>query len=315
MAPRGAGTSAAGPDAGAAAGRASSTAIAGTGSSADRAGGRSGGAGGRSGGSAAGPDAPQGGMASEPPSEASICAGAVGAVPEDVRKRLDLDPFYEKYLDADGVPILASSAPDDRALGLACELVHEMLGEREDVKRALIASGARFVIIGRDEGTAEIPEYGYRSRPQSERDAIDERARGLGGLAASCGEENILCQGGDRYRGESICIHEFSHTISIYGLYAADRDFEERLRTTFDSAQGSGILDGTYRLENEQEYWAEGVQDWYGSNSEANPPNGIHNSVDTRDELRDYDRALYDLVDELLPSELNFADCNAVGGR
>src|SRR5690606_17016090 len=109
-------------------------------------------------------------------------------------------------------------------------------------------------------GTADIPEYGYREKSQSDIDYINERARGLGGIVASCGEENILCLSGDRYRRESICVHEFAHTISMYGAYSADDEFQDKLEEAYESARASGILQNTYRSENIQQYWAEGVQ-------------------------------------------------------
>ena len=236
--------------------------------------------------------------------------GAVTAVPESVRTRLRLDPFYQKHVDANGVPVLASNAPADEALILACELLNNMLSKRDDVRSELIRRRARFVIIGKSEGTAEIPEYGYRDRPQAEIDAINQRARGLGGLAASCGEENILCLKGDRYPRESICVHEFSHTITTYGAYSADSSFQDELEAAYQSALESGILDRTYRRENLQEYWAEGVQDWYDTNDFANPPNGIHNQVNTRAELADYDPKLYALVSSMFPEATSWGDCH-----
>lgn len=240
---------------------------------------------------------------------ASPC-GPVTAVPQEVRDRLGLDPFYEKYLDARGLPVLSSDEPDDQSLILACELLNGMLQDRDDVRQALIDSDARFAIIGVNEGTAEIPEYGYRDRPQSEIDAINQRARGLAGQVASCGEENILCLAGDRYWNESICVHEFSHTISTYGVYRTDRTFEGRLQSAFEHARDTGLYQNTYALENSQEYWAEGVQSWYDTNAQAFPPDGIHNEIDTRDELRDYDPMLYALIDEVFPESRDFADCH-----
>lgn len=242
-------------------------------------------------------------------SQSKTCA--VGPVPEDVREALDLDPFYRKYADADGVAVLGSNAPADSAIASACELVKSMLAERDDVRMALIRARARFAIIGRNEGTADIPEYGYGQRSQAERDRINQRARGLGGQVASCGEENIACLPGDRYRDESICIHEFAHTISTYGVYRADRTFEMRLTQAFQRASMSGILDGTYRKESVQEYWAEGVQDWFSTNASARPSNGIHNEVDTPAELEELDPTLHALVDEVFPQDLGWSDCHA----
>ncbi|HEY6877582.1 MAG TPA: hypothetical protein VI299_06160 [Polyangiales bacterium] len=242
-------------------------------------------------------------------SVASACA--VGPVPERVRKDLKLDAFYAKYADANGVAVLGSSAPSDASLVSACRLVTSMLAKRDDVRKALISAKARFAILGKDEGTAAIPEYGYRERTQMERDQINERARGLGGQVASCGEENILCLKGDRYWNESICVHEFAHTISTYGVFRADRTFESRLESSYEAAKSAGILARTYRLENLQEYWAEGVQDWYDTNASSNPPNGVHNQVNTRPELKDFDPTLYGLVEEVFPSELAWEDCHA----
>jgi hypothetical protein len=238
-------------------------------------------------------------------------ACSVGPVPESVRSELKLDAFYKKYANANGLAVLGSSAPDDRSLQSACELVQGMLGKRDDVRKALIAAKARFAIIGKNEGTADIPEYGYGQRSQAERDQINQRARGLGGQVASCGEENILCLQGDRYWNESICLHEFAHTISTYGVYRADRTFEQRLNASYTEARDQGILDRSYRRENAQEYWAEGAQDYFDTNASSNPPNGVHNTVDTRPELKDYDPTLFGLVEEVFPSELGWEDCHA----
>jgi hypothetical protein len=236
--------------------------------------------------------------------------GPVSAVPESVRTRLSLDAFYKKHVDANGLSVLSSDKPADESLILACEALNNMLNKRDDVRRELIRRKARFAIIGKNEGTAEIPEYGYRDKSQSDIDYINERARGLGGIVASCGEENILCLKGDRYPRESICVHEFSHTIATYGAYTADAMFEDSLQAAYDSARSSGILDDTYRKENLQEYWAEGVQDWYGTNDFANPPNGIHNQVNTRAELEDYDPKLYALVASMFPEAVAWGDCH-----
>lgn len=235
----------------------------------------------------------------------------VTAVPDAVRSRLDLDAFYEKHVDARGLSILSSAEPSDESLLLACRLLNNMLSTRDDVREELIRRKARFAIIGKDEGTADIPEYGYRDGPQEDIDYINERARGLGGIVASCGEENILCLSGDRYPRESICVHEFSHTIATYGLYSAEDGFEDALEDAYDAALASGILDDSYRNSNLQEYWAEGVQDWYDTNDWSSPPNGIHNSVNTRVELESYDPTLYELVAEVFPEVVVWGECRA----
>lgn len=216
----------------------------------------------------------------------------------------DLDPFYTKYADAAGLPVVSSDAPSDRALVRVCELVIDMT-MRADVRTALIDNHVRFAVIGQDEKTNDIPEFDYLP------DSINERARGLGGLpAASCAEESILCdRERDRWRGEGICVHEFAHTISMGGLFYADATFESRLQEAFENAQSTGLFANTYAMENVQEYWAEGVQSWYYTNLEAEPPNGIHNSINGRKELEQYAPMPYKLVAEFLPEPLGFVDC------
>jgi alpha-glucosidase len=228
---------------------------------------------------------------------------SVGTVPSDVRTSWKINTFYQKYTNANGIPILSSSAPSDRSLILACELVVEMVSKRDDVRLALIRNKTFFAMLGTNEKTNQIPEYAYLG------EAINNRARGLGGNPGLCSEEGILCGPTDRWKGESICVHEFAHTISIYGLYHADTTFQNRLKAAYNAAKSAGRFANTYAMENEQEYWGEGVQDWYYTNLESATPNGVHGPIDKREELRDYDRALYDLVGELLPTDVKWEDC------
>lgn len=236
----------------------------------------------------------------------------IDGVPDAIRRDFSLDPFYKKYADAGGLPVLSSGAPDDQALARACKLLVNMLSHRPDVRTKLIDLRARFVVIGRHEGTADIPEYGFRDKSQQEKDAINARARGLGGQAASCGEENLMCQSGDRYPTESICVHEFSHTIG-QGVYELDHGFGDRLQVAFDVAKASGTLSGSYRAENPDEYWAEGVQDWYNTNAQSSPPDGVHNAVNTRRELEASDSRLSALIGEVFPMDTDWHDCHAGG--
>lgn len=267
------------------------------------AGGTNGGGGASGGGAAgsAGNATAGGGTAGSGGLDPSWCQ--VAKVPDDLREDWEVDAYYQKYSNANGIPILTSNAPPDNAIVLACKLVVEMVSKRDDVRKALIDNHVHFTVIGEKENTNDVPEYAYLD------DSINTRARGLGGVPGMCAEESILCGASDRWRGESICVHEFAHTISLYGVYDADPTFEDRLIKAFQNAKSAGKFANTYAMENEQEYWGEIVQDWYYTNLESTPANGVHNSIDTREELLAADPAGYALVKELLSEDVSWDDC------
>ena len=152
---------------------------------------------------------------------ATTCARAqdfqVTAPPSDLK----LDPFYQKYISANGYPIVSSARVDDYALKEAAFLVNLMLANRPDVRDAMIRSGSRLIVMSHDEFTTDVPEHS-QMRP---RNFWDARARGLGGSrtdpVCSCGEENLLSFPGDPYSTENILIHEFAHNIHLRGMVKA----------------------------------------------------------------------------------------------
>jgi cyclophilin family peptidyl-prolyl cis-trans isomerase len=150
----------------------------------------------------------------------------------------------------------------------------------------------RLTVMAYNEYTTDVPEH----RDMKPRVFWDRRARGLGGSPVSCAEENMLCYPGDPYSTENILIHEFAHAVEGYGLRAVDPSFGKRLRTAYDAAIGRGLWKGTYAGQNRGEYWAEGVQDWFDNNRQND---SLHNHVNTRAELKEYDPELAKLCQEV----------------
>jgi len=212
-----------------------------------------------------------------------------------------LDHFYTKYVDADRIPVIGSSKVRDEAFGPAREIIINMLSARPDIREAMIANRARVGIMAATEVTTDIPEH-------SDLDPLfDTRARGLGGTIfrpiTTVGEENLLCLSSDVYRGESILVHEFSHGVFNLGLpFVSDgKQIIAAVIASFDQAISLGLWSNTYAATNLDEYQAEGVQSWFNANIESVPSNGIHNQVDTRSELKEYDPALAQLLSMLYP--------------
>jgi len=209
---------------------------------------------------------------------------------------LGLAPFYKKHISAHGYPIVSSENVSDYALREAAYLVDMLLAKRPDVRRAMIKSGSRLVIMAHNEYTTDVPEHS-KLKPK---DWWDARARGLGGSqtdpVCSCGEENLLAFEGDPYKTENILIHEFAHNIHLRGLVNVDPTFDNRLKEAYKAAMEAGLWKNKYASVNHHEYFAEAVQSWFDNNRE---PDHDHNHVNTRKELKEYDPALAKLCEEV----------------
>jgi len=209
-------------------------------------------------------------------------------------------PFYTQQASAGGFPVVASATVNPYALREATYLINQMLAQRDDLRQALIDSGARMCIIAYNEFTTDLPEFAPLARssvrgfPQLDpKDYWDARARGTGGSTTdpfcSCGEENLLAYPGDPYAAECILIHEFAHCIHLRGMSNLDPQFDARLKRTYQQAMQRGLWKGKYASVNHHEYFAEGVQSWFDDNREDDHD---HNHVNTRAELLAYDPGL-----------------------
>ncbi|MDH3295208.1 MAG: hypothetical protein OER95_12890, partial [Acidimicrobiia bacterium] len=158
-------------------------------------------------------------------------------------------------------------------------------------------------VIGSTQRTTEMPEYRDLDEVFPGVD-WDNRARGLAATVerplVSAGEENILCLPGDRYHGEDILLHEFAHVLEQFAYPALDPDFDRRLDDAYAQAFADGVWDGTYAAENRSEYWAEGVQSYFGRNLVDAFPDGVHGPIGSADALAAADPDLFALIDERL---------------
>ncbi len=75
-----------------------------------------------------------------------------------------------------------------------------------------------------------------------------------------------------------------------------DPTFNERLTNAYKSATSQGLWKGTYAAVDVAEYWAEAVQAWFDNNAENN---ALHNSINTRKELEEYDPVVAALCREV----------------
>ena len=227
---------------------------------------------------------------------------------------LGLHSFYKKHLDAGGLPIVASENVMDDALYRARDIIDEMLAHRPELRAVIAGMGAKITLVGDAEVITDVPEFSniYKMAP-----GIDwnSRVRG-GGLsgnhqlpATAIYAANVLCSTGDAFPFEDIFVHEFAHTILNMGIerQPGGKAFRSRLESAFRSAIRKGLWHGAYASQNADEYWAEGVQSWFGLND---PPGMYHNEVNTRAELKAYDPTLAGLIQEVFGENTITTSCH-----
>lgn len=217
---------------------------------------------------------------------------------------LNLDSFYKKYMNVNGIHVVSSWRVPDSCFHAAYVTIRSMTGLLpEDVLESLTSRNTRIGIMARYEGTTDIPEHAHLAGDTTLN--WDVRARELGGTLrlpfSTCAEENILAYQIDKYHAEDILIHEFAHTIHFVGIAPIHADFENELSEALKAAQAEGKWGNTYAETNIAEYWAEGVQNWFNVNAEMPYADGKHCEVNTREELKRYDPRLYKILSKYFP--------------
>lgn len=188
---------------------------------------------------------------------------------------------FDKYLDADGIAVIATENVADEALFRAAAILDDMLINRSDIRETLIRHRVHVVVVGHEEQTFDLTPY------RQYRDIVKLEPHGPGGprglgpnqfTPTLVPEEDVLCLGG-RSQGYDITIHEFAHAID----YALSRgtssgSFSSSLGRAYRSGMDSGLWDGSYGATNTAEFWAEAVGAWVGTGQSFDMPfkNRLH---------------------------------------
>src|SRR5262245_16199391 len=196
--------------------------------------------------------------------------------------------FYSKYIDVNGMPVVAHADVADQALVRVHEIVTHMLAGRPDIVAKLVENRMYLIVMGRDQVYTDMPEYRNHPNPTYQ----NERVRGTGGRPTSFGEENVLSLPIDRYDDESIAVHEFCHTIDGT-LRSIDPTWSQRKNAVFQNARRKGLHQDAYTGSNAGEYWAEVCQAYFDC---QRVNNWNHNPIGTREQLQAYDPEAYELV-------------------
>jgi hypothetical protein len=227
------------------------------------------------------------------------CDGSPTAPPA----ALGLAPFYAKYLDGYGTPVLSSAKVSDEALLRACRITGEMVAARADVRQTLAAAHLRVAVVATSEHSTDIPEYAdlYSAFPGTDWDSLRGLSATRARPVASAGEENLMCLPGDIYTGDSVLVWMLAHALRDLAIGDVDPQFPARLQSAYTSAMDNGLWANTNATADPGAYFAQGAQVWYSA-SAAGPAN-------TRAELWTYDPTLATLVADFLPADDWKASC------
>jgi len=79
---------------------------------------------------------------------------------------LQLNPFYKKYTDAFGIPIISSDKTPDAALLVARDIINYMLMKRADIREELVRRKASVLVMAETEMETDLPEHSDWKKPE-----------------------------------------------------------------------------------------------------------------------------------------------------
>jgi alpha-glucosidase len=195
-----------------------------------------------------------------------------------------------------------------------------MFAYRHDLLKAMIADGARLIVLGRKEKLSDLPEF-KEAKNRADFDEVRylEYTPSLKRLVVP--EENILALAEEPFAGKCLLVSVFAKGFyQVAGLRPVDPDFERRrgkqqyelrvkrldiefdrrLEKLHEEAMGKGLWKGTAAARNRVEYWAAGVEAYFDAAGDGTPPHGAERPITAREALKAYDPGLFALVDETM---------------
>jgi len=232
--------------------------------------------------------------------------------------KFKIDPYYAKFTWAREFTVLGSKHTSDEALLKANDTIRKMFAYRHDILKAMIADGARLVVLGRDEKLSDLPELKGAKAP-TDFDDVRYLEYSPDRKLIVVPEENVLGLPMEPFAGRCMTVSLFAKGLyQVCGLRPVDPkfdmqrskqqyelrvkrldvEFDNRLKKLFEDATSKGRWKGTPAARNRGEYWAAGVEAYFDAAGTGFPPDGADRPVTTREALKAYDADLYALVDE-----------------
>lgn len=234
--------------------------------------------------------------------------------------RFKVNPYYTKFTFAREFPVLGSGKVSDEAMLAANDTIRKMFAYRHDILKAMIADGARLVVLGRNEKLSDLPEF-KDSKDSVEFDEVRYLDYTPQLKLMVVPEENVLGLRGEPFSGECMTVNVFAKGLyQVTGLRPVDPnfdnqrqrqqyemrvkrldvEFDHKLQKIYEDAIGKSLWKGTTAAHDRGEYWAAGVEAYFDASGDGQPPNNTDRPITTREMLKAYDPDLYALVDETM---------------
>jgi hypothetical protein len=202
-----------------------------------------------------------------------------------------------------GLEILAAEDVTAEAIREMAARTYQMLVNRPEYAESIASFPIGLRVIGANQRIMDLPEFEdiYFHHPGIDWRFLGRSFPGTEIIPFAAGaEENLRCATEDRYEGEDNFMRDFAITIRRFAMDIVDEPTSAAIEQAYGVAIAEGKWQNTLAEINSEQYWAEGVQSFFDANLEDNAeerePISSHNHVNTRDELRDYDRALYEIA-------------------
>src|SRR5262249_35304581 len=142
--------------------------------------------------------------------------------------KFKIDPYYTKFTYAREFIVLGSKHVSDEALLEANDVIRKMFAYRHDILKAMIADGARLVVLGRKEAMSDLPEF---KGAKDKTGFVDVRyldyTPGLKLMVVP--EENVLGDAKEPFAGKCVLVGLFAKGLyQVTAPRPADPDFEKR---------------------------------------------------------------------------------------
>jgi hypothetical protein len=234
--------------------------------------------------------------------------------------KFKIDPYYTKLSYAREFPVLGSKRVNDAALLKANDTIRKMFAYRHDILKAMIADGAKLVVLGPQERLSDLPEF-RDARNQAELDLVRDLDYSPTLKLMVVSEENVLGLPKDPFAGRCRVVSVFAK--GFYRVCAArpvdpafekrrdkqqyelrvtrlDVEFDNKVSSLYETATAKKLWRGTAAARDRFDYCAAGVEAYFDAAGPGVAPNGADRPIATREALKAYDPDLFALVDETM---------------